>query len=59
MYYLCVIQNHENDEKEGIHTQMSQADQTRELHPHIRGSSASRGVRSTDETASGKERAGL
>ena len=27
---LCVIQNHENDEKEGIHTQMSQADQTRE-----------------------------
>ncbi len=34
---LCVIQNHENDEKEGIHTQMSQADQTRELHPYLLG----------------------
>ena len=32
---LCVIQNHENDEKEGIHTQMSQADQTRELYSHV------------------------
>ena len=41
---LCVIQNHENDEKEGIHTQMSQADQTRELHPHLCRRPAAGGV---------------
>ena len=49
---LCVIQNHENDEKEGIHTQMSQADQTRELHPHLRGRPAPCGVCPADERSS-------
>ena len=48
---LCVIQNHENDEKEGIHTQMSQADQTRELHPYLRRRAAPRGMQSADESA--------
>ena len=32
---LCVIQSHENDAKEEIHTQMDQADQTWELYPHF------------------------
>ena len=45
---LCVIQNHENDEKEGIHTQMSQADQTRECDPLRRGAAAPGGVRRHD-----------
>ena len=48
---LCVIQNHENDEKEGIHTQMRQADQTRELHPYVCGHTAATGMRRTDARA--------
>ena len=63
---LCVIQNHENDEKEGIHTQMSQADQMRELYPHFRGLAPSQqmrrdhakaGARRTDWT--GKDHIGV
>ena len=53
---LCVIQNHENDEKEGIHTQMSQADQTRELHPHVCGNPAAGGMQPSDESAPGEVR---
>ena len=49
---LCVNQNHENDEKEGIHTQMSQADQTRELYPHLCGYPAPRRMPSADADAS-------
>ena len=32
---LCVIQQHENDAEEEIHTQMTQPDKYRELHPHL------------------------
>ncbi|MBQ6490596.1 MAG: recombinase family protein [Solobacterium sp.] len=32
---LCVIQHHENDAEEEIHTQMTQPDKYRELHPYI------------------------
>ena len=53
---LCVIQNHENDEKEGIHTQMSQADQTRELHSHLCRSPASSRMQQTDESAANQIR---
>ena len=48
---LCVIQNHENDEKEGIHTQMSQADQTRECDPYVFRCSASARLRFHNKSA--------
>ena len=53
---LCVIQLHENDAKEEIHTQMTQPDKYRELHPHLCRGAASCGVQSADESASGKIR---
>ena len=48
---LCVIQSHENDAKEEIHTQMSQPEKYRELHPYLRGRAASSGVQSPDAGA--------
>lgn len=48
---LCVIQNHENDEKEGIHTQMRQADQTRECDPYVFRCSASARLRFHNKSA--------
>ena len=38
---LCVIQHHENDAEEEIHTQMTQPDKYRELYPHLCGNTAS------------------
>ena len=46
---LCVIQEHENDAEETIHTQMSQSEKHRELHPYFCRDSAPRGVQSADE----------
>jgi len=48
---LCVIQSHENDAKEEIHTQMSQSDEYRELHPYLRRDPASGRVQQADESA--------
>ena len=53
---LCVIQHHENDAEEEIHTQMTQPDKYRELHPYLRGHTASRGMRTADGPSPGKVR---
>lgn len=46
---LCVIQHHENDAEEEIHTQMTQPDKYRELHPYFCWHTASCGMQSADE----------
>jgi len=48
---LCVIQHHENDAEEEIHTQMTQPDKYRELHSHLCRSPASSRVQQADESA--------
>ena len=46
---LCVIQHHENDAEEEIHTQMTQPEKYRELYPHLCGCAAASGMQSEDE----------
>ena len=41
----------ENDAEEEIHTQMTQPDKYRELHPHLRGGAAAAQVRRADGRA--------
>ena len=41
---LCVIQHHENDAEEEIHTQMTQPDKYREHHPHHERGAAALGL---------------
>ena len=53
---LCVIQSHENDAEEEIHTQMTQPDKYRELHPLLCGGPASGGMQAADGRAAGTVR---
>ena len=56
---LCVIQRHENDAEEEIHTQMTQPDKYRELHPYLCGHTAQSGMQPPDGAAAGRVRPGL
>ena len=48
---LCVIQEHENDAEETIHTQMSQSEKHRELYSHFCRGAAQSGVQQADGSA--------
>ncbi|MBR3227860.1 MAG: hypothetical protein IKF68_04875, partial [Erysipelotrichaceae bacterium] len=48
---LCVIQHHENDAEEEIHTQMTQPDKYRELYPYLCRHTVKSGVLQTDGKA--------
>ena len=56
---LCVIQRHENDAEEEIHTQMTQPDKYRELYSYLCGHTAQRRVLPADEYTTCQIRTGV